>query len=106
VDHVPETVYLIHLDEPCKHGRHYLGWASNLDARLAHHADGTGANLQRVAKDAGIGWTLARTWQGDRFRERQLGVTTDPLGKTAWSTLDAPSGPHRGARQAEAEAGA
>jgi len=66
------TVYLIHLDRPYKHAGHYLGWASNLDARLAHHAGGTGANLLRVARNAGIGWQLARTWNGDRSRERQL----------------------------------
>jgi len=72
MDHIPGTIYLLHLDEPYKHGRHYLGWAKNLESRLAHHANGTGANFLRVVNDAGIGWTLARTWQGDRYRERQL----------------------------------
>jgi hypothetical protein len=67
MDHVPGIIYLLHLDRPYKHARHYLGWASNLEARLAPHADGTGANLLRVAKEAGIGWTLARTWPGDRL---------------------------------------
>lgn len=72
MDHVPGTVYLLHLDRPYKHARHYLGWASDLQSRLASHAGGTGAKLLRVARDAGIGWTLARTWPGDRHRERQL----------------------------------
>jgi anti-sigma regulatory factor (Ser/Thr protein kinase)/predicted GIY-YIG superfamily endonuclease len=66
------TVYLIHLNERYKHAGHYLGRASNLEARLTHHARGTGANLLRVAREAGIGWQLARTWTGDRSRERQL----------------------------------
>ena len=72
VDHVPGTIYLLHFDQPYKHARHYLGWASDLDARLAQHAAGTGARLLQVARDAGIGWQLARTWPGDRYRERQL----------------------------------
>ena len=72
MDHVPGTVYLLHLDQPFKHARHYLGWASDLDARLAQHAAGDGARLLQVVRDAGIGWQLARTWPGDRYRERQL----------------------------------
>ena len=72
MDHVPGTIYLLHFDQPYKHAKHYLGWASDLDARLAQHADGSGARLLQVARDAGIGWQLARTWPGDRYRERQL----------------------------------
>ncbi len=72
MDHIPGTVYLIHLDRPYKHAKHYLGWTTDLDARLAQHASGTGARLLQVARDAGIGWQLARTWPGDRHRERQL----------------------------------
>lgn len=70
----PGTVYLLHLDEPFGHARHYLGYASpgNLHARLAHHAAGSGANLLRHVAKAGIGWQLARTWTGSRSRERQL----------------------------------
>jgi anti-sigma regulatory factor (Ser/Thr protein kinase)/predicted GIY-YIG superfamily endonuclease len=72
VDHVPGTVYLLHLNQPYKHARHYLGWAADLDARLAQHAAGSGARLLQVVRQAGIGWELARTWPGDRYRERQL----------------------------------
>jgi len=70
----PGTIYLLHFDEPFGHALHYLGWASpgNLGNRLAHHAAGTGANLPRHVAKAGIGWRLARTWTGDRTRERQL----------------------------------
>jgi hypothetical protein len=43
-----------------------------LDGRLAEHAAGRGARLMAVIAEAGIGWTLARTWEGSRTRERQL----------------------------------
>ena len=66
------TVYLLHFDQPYRHARHYLGWALDLAARLAEHARGQGARLLAVVRDAGIGWTLARTWPGTRTRERQL----------------------------------
>lgn len=66
------TVYLLHFDRPYKHARHYTGWAADLDARLDQHRHGHGARLLAVLKDAGIGWQLARTWPGDRRRERQI----------------------------------
>lgn len=70
--HVPGTVYLLHFERPYRHARHYTGWTADLDARLALHASGHGARLLQVIKDAGISWTLARTWTGDRFLERAL----------------------------------
>jgi hypothetical protein len=39
---------------------------------VAEHQKGQGARLLQVVKAAGITWTLARTWPGDRKRERQL----------------------------------
>lgn len=68
------TVYLLCFREPFSHARHYLGWASpgNLGNRLYHHSVGSGANLLAHVGKAGIGWDLARTWPGDRYRERQL----------------------------------
>lgn len=70
--HPQGTIYLLHFDRPYEHAAHYTGWALDLDARLAEHAAGTGARLMTVIKDAGIGFTLARTWPGTRGRERQL----------------------------------
>ncbi len=67
-------MYLLHFDRPFKHARHYTGWASNLDARLAEHSAGHGARLLAVVAEHGITWQLARTWQGTRGRERQLKV--------------------------------
>lgn len=66
------TVYLIHFDRPYRHARHYLGFASDLQARLAQHRAGNGARLLQVVTRAGIGWALARTWPGGRDVERQL----------------------------------
>ncbi len=73
-EHPAGTVYLLHLAEPFAHARHYLGWASpgNLHARLAHHGTERGANLLLHVAKAGITWELARTWPGDRNRERVL----------------------------------
>ncbi|MDL4817376.1 hypothetical protein [Actinomadura opuntiae] len=38
-------VYLLHFTRPYKHAKHYTGWTSDLDARLAEHAAGRGARL-------------------------------------------------------------
>jgi hypothetical protein len=77
------TVYLLHLTEPLPRGvsrrgtvlvaRHYLGYADDLASRLAHHANGTGARMLAVARERGIGWTLARVWpDAGRDTERKL----------------------------------
>jgi predicted GIY-YIG superfamily endonuclease len=66
------TVYLLHFDQPYRHARHYIGWTTDLAARLAEHARGQGARLLAVVREAGITWRLARTWPGDRRRERQI----------------------------------
>lgn len=67
------TVYLLHFARPYQHAAHYRGWTSDLVTRLASHREGTGARLMAVVKDAGIDWTLARTWSGvDRNYERAL----------------------------------
>ena len=66
------VVYLVHFTEPYRHARHYTGWTADLDSRLAEHQAGRGARLLQVITQAGIQWTLARTWQGTRERERQL----------------------------------
>ena len=66
------TIYLLHFNQPLAHAKHYIGWASDLDARLAVHAAGNGARILEVAAARGITWRLARTWCGNRRRERQL----------------------------------
>jgi predicted GIY-YIG superfamily endonuclease len=69
---MPSTVYLLHFSQRYKHARHYLGSTCNLPQRLEEHANGQGARLLAVVRQAGITWTLARTWHGGRERERQL----------------------------------
>jgi predicted GIY-YIG superfamily endonuclease len=66
------TVYLIHFDTPLHHARHYLGWTTDLEARLEAHRQGNGARLMEVITEAGITWKLARTWEGGRELERHL----------------------------------
>lgn len=67
------TVYLIHFDRPYKHAKHYVGWAKSLEARIAHHRNGTGARLLQVLNEAGIGWEVVRTWPNTtREFERHL----------------------------------
>lgn len=73
-EHPHGTVYLLHLEQPFGHARHYSGWAGpgNLDGRLWHHERGSGANMLRHVAAAGIRWHLARTWPGDRALERRI----------------------------------
>ena len=66
------TVYLLHFDRPYKHAKHYLGYTDNLEARLRQHRQGRGARLMQVIKEAGIGFTLVRVWEGDRALEKRL----------------------------------
>jgi predicted GIY-YIG superfamily endonuclease len=66
------TVYLLHFTTPYKHARHYRGWTTDLEARLALHRAGKGARLMTVIRDAGIGFFVAKTELGTRARERQL----------------------------------
>jgi len=66
------TVYMLHFDRPVRHARHYRGWALDLEARMGHHAAGTGAKLTALAVRLGIGWTVVLQVPGDKNRERQL----------------------------------
>ena len=69
------TVYLLHLSAPVSPlhtTQHYLGFATDLDARLAEHRNGTGARLLEVCKERGITFECVRTWEGDRTKERRL----------------------------------
>jgi hypothetical protein len=74
------TTYLLHFVNPAtgqaaryQHAGHYIGWTTDLAARLEAHASGTGARLVEVITRAGLGFTLARTWpQTTRDREDLL----------------------------------
>jgi predicted GIY-YIG superfamily endonuclease len=74
------TVYLIHFEFPyrAKTGNcektvsHYLGWALDLDSRIADHRASRGARLIEIVNAEGIPWKVVRTWEGDRKLERKL----------------------------------
>lgn len=67
-----KTIYLLHFERRYRHAGHYTGSTTCLHRRLEEHRSGTGARLMEVVVSAGIGFELARTWNGDRARERQL----------------------------------
>ena len=67
------AVYLLHFDKRYRHAGHYLGFAEDVEARIARHRAGNGARLVEVITQAGIGFTVARIWpDGDRAFERKL----------------------------------
>jgi hypothetical protein len=65
------TVYLLHFEQALRGARHYIGWTSNLEARIARHRRG-GATFTGRFVAAGIGFRLARTWAGTPLLEREL----------------------------------
>jgi predicted GIY-YIG superfamily endonuclease len=68
------TVYLLHFDRPFRHAKHYMGWAedSHWMERVEQHKRGQGAKLMQYVVAAGIGFCLARVWEGrTRHDERR-----------------------------------
>lgn len=66
------TIYLIHFERPYHHAKHYIGWSSDVDARMIAHEVGRGSALMRAVTGAGIKWKVVRTWPGTRDDERRL----------------------------------
>ena len=66
------TVYTLHFDPPLGHARHYTGWTTDLDTRLAQHEAGQAARITQVQRERGGSWRVARTEPGTRDRENQL----------------------------------
>ncbi len=66
------VIYLLHIQPPYKQARHYLGIASDLEARLQLHQKGRGARLTQVCVESGHELKLVRIWQGGRKEERRL----------------------------------
>lgn len=78
-----EGVYLIHFDTPLPRGTsragvplfayHYLGYSEHIAQRIQAHRNGNGSRLMEVVKERGIGWRVARTWEGyTRKDERRM----------------------------------
>jgi len=73
-------VYLVHLDPPYKHAKHYLGKTNiTVTRRDARHAAGQGARLLQVQAQAGGTWHVVRTWRGGDRKERQLKTRSGAL---------------------------
>lgn len=64
------TVYLIHLDTPIHHARHYLSFCASetLQERLHRHTTGNGARLLNVANQRGITYSVVRTWNSATWK--------------------------------------
>jgi hypothetical protein len=70
-------IYILHIDPPLAHARHYVGFTEDDDVarRVNEHINQTGrrpSKLVGAALRAGCAVTLVGTMPGDRTRERRL----------------------------------
>lgn len=70
-------IYILHIDPPLAHARHYVGWTKDADVarRVREHLEQTGrrpSKLVAAALRAGRTVTLVGTLEGDRDFERRL----------------------------------
>lgn len=70
-------IYILHIDPPLAHARHYVGWTKDRDVsrRVSQHLNQTGSRpspLVGAALAAGCTVTLARVLDGDRTFERRI----------------------------------
>lgn len=69
-------IYLIHFQRPYKHAGHYLGWATNVRARIKRHIAlaplRRGSALMRAVLEAEIPFKVVRLWKGTRDDERRF----------------------------------
>ncbi len=65
-------VYLIHLDKPLHHARHYVGFSEDLPGRIQKHHNGQGAAFMKAIAKEQISWHVSRIWDGDRTFERMV----------------------------------
>jgi hypothetical protein len=67
-------IYIIRFKKPYYHARHYVGYCAEgaLEERLTRHRAGQGSRLMRAIGIAGIDFTVAKTYPGDRLLERRL----------------------------------
>lgn len=69
------AVYLLHFETKLAHAQHYIGYARerNIESRIQHHQNGSGARILQVCNERGIKYILARIWPGaDKNFERRL----------------------------------
>ena len=70
-------IYILHIDPPYHHARHYVGWTKDEDVtrRVSQHLKQTGSRpskLVRAALEGGRTVTLVTTLEGDRDLEREI----------------------------------
>jgi predicted GIY-YIG superfamily endonuclease len=65
-------VYVLHFEPAYRHARHDVGWARDVDARVAEHLAGAASPLVRAAVLAGASVAVALTYAGSRQLERRL----------------------------------
>lgn len=70
-------IYILHIDPPLAHARHYVGWTQDEDVtrRVEQHLKQSGRRPSRLigaALAAGRTVTLAGVLEGDRDFERRL----------------------------------
>ena len=66
-------VYLVHLERPLAHARHYTGYADDIVRRLQEHMECKGSRLLCAAVNRGIPFEVVKIWPGQgRSLERQI----------------------------------
>lgn len=65
------VVYLIHLDKPLCHARHYLGYTAleSVQDWLDRHRSSNGSRLLAACNNLGIGYQIVRTWDCDTTQQ-------------------------------------
>jgi hypothetical protein len=76
---IPGEIYVIHMQEPFYHARHYVGFAeynidgsSSLAERIQEHRHGKGSRLLSAVNKAGIAWDVVMVVSGNMLTERFL----------------------------------
>jgi hypothetical protein len=71
--HIIGTVYLLHFGRAYNGARHYLGFSTNVPARLKAHKARRGAPLVGAVAARGIGVRVVRQWRRkDGYFEQNL----------------------------------
>jgi predicted GIY-YIG superfamily endonuclease len=71
--HIIGSVYLVHFARRYKGAQHYLGFSTDIPARVKAHRAGRGAPLLGAVSKRGIPWWPVRTWKKkDGYFEQHL----------------------------------
>ena len=71
--HIVGSVYLIHFARAFNSARHYMGFSTDIPARVAAHKAGRGSPLLKAVTAKKIPWRVVRTWRKrDGFFEAEL----------------------------------